>query len=177
MNGAVRIFLTLVGAVALSATAIFLVVMPMHRHTEENNATIEERRVQLVRLERVSARINDLQKEIGRLRDALAFFEDRLPEVKEIDVILREVWLIAEDKALAARRIQTLPAEVMPRYNCQPITMSLEGPFQGFYEFLLALERLPRITKVRQMQIAKSATQEGDVQVDLLMDIFFEKKP
>ena len=169
--------LTCLGAAVAAVVVVFLVIMPIQYRTQENAAATQERRAQLARLERVAVRINDLQKEIQRLQDALAFFEDRLPGAKEIDVILREVWLIAEDKALAARRIQTLPTEVMPRYNCQPITMSLEGPFQGFYEFLLALERLPRITKVRQMQIVKSATQEGDVQVDLLMDIFFEKKP
>jgi Tfp pilus assembly protein PilO len=74
---------------------------------------------------------------------------------------------------VADRRVEV--SETMPRYNSQPITLSLEGPFENFYEFLLGLERLPRLTKVRQMQVTKSPLAEGVVQVDLLMDIFFEK--
>jgi len=34
---------------------------------------------------------------------------------------------------------------------------------------------LPRLTKVRHMQVTKSPMVEGVVEVDLLMDIFFEK--
>ncbi|HUU93528.1 MAG TPA: type 4a pilus biogenesis protein PilO [Phycisphaerae bacterium] len=175
MRGPIRILLTVLGLVVVAAVMAVVVVVPVLRRTEADRIAIQDRRAQLVKLQRVAARINNLTKEIERLEEALAFFEDRLPEEREIDVILREVWLIAESKSMTPRSVRTNAPETMPRYNSLPITLSLEGPFGSFYEFLLGLERLPRLTKVRQMQVTKSPMTEGLVQVDLLMDIFFEK--
>lgn len=175
MKGPIRILLTVLGLVAVAAVTAVLVVVPALRQTEADRVAIQDRRAQLVKLQRVAARITDLKKEVERLEEALTFFEDRLPAEREINVILREVWLIAESKSLTPRSVRTSVPEPMPRYNSQPITLSLEGPFESFYEFLLGLERLPRLTKVRQMQVTKSPMTEGIVQVNLLMDIFFEK--
>lgn len=175
MKGPTRIFITALSMVVVAAVVAVLLIVPALRRTEADRAAIQDRRAQLLKLQRVGALISDLEKEIGRLQKALTFFEDRLPEEREIDVILREVWLIADSKSLTPRSIRTSEPETMPRYNSLPITLSLEGPFESFYEFLLGLERLPRLTKVRQMQVTKSPPAEGVVRVDLLMDIFFEK--
>jgi len=175
MKGSARILLTIAGVVILAAAVAVLVIVPMHSRMGEDLASIDERGAQLVKLEKVARRISDLQQGIQRLESALAFFENRLPKEREIDVILREVWQIAESKSLVTRSIRTTTPEALARYNCQPITLTLDGPFEGFYEFLLGLEQMPRLTKIRQMRLAKSATNEGQVQVTLVMDIFFEK--
>ena len=175
MKASMRVLVTALGMAVVTAVVAMLVILPLVLQTAADRITIQSHRAQLVKLQRVAVRISDLKDEVRRLEDALAFFENRLPEEREIDVILREVWLIAESKSLTPRSIRTSPSRTMPRYNSQPITLSLEGTFESFYEFLLGLERLPRITKVRQMQIAKSPVAEGVVQVDLLMEIFFEK--
>lgn len=174
MKGSMRILLTLLGIVVVTVAVVFVVVRPLGQRVAADQEAIRDRRDQLVKLQRVARRINDLQEEIKRLEDALAFFEDRLPQQREIDVILREVWVTAEARSLAARSIRTLKAETASRYNAQPISLTLEGPFAGFYEFLLCLEQLPRITKVREMQIQKSPTEPGAVLVDMVVDIFFE---
>jgi len=175
MKASTRILLTVLAVAAAVAAVFLLVVLPLGRRVESDRAAIQSRRAQLAKLERVTRRISDLHGEIQRLEEALEFFENRLPEKREIDVIVREVWLIAEAKLLASRSIRTEKSERMPRYSIQPVRLALEGRFESFYEFLLGLERLPRITKVRQMQIQKSPIQEGAVQANLLVDIFFEQ--
>jgi len=174
VKSSTRILLTLLGIVVATVAVVFVVVRPLGQRVAADQEAIRDRRDQLVKLQRVARRINDLQEEIKRLEDALAFFEDRLPQQREIDVILREVWVTAEARSLAARTIRTLKVETASRYNAQPISLTLEGPFAGFYEFLLCLEQLPRITKVREMQIQKSPTEPGAVLVDMVVDIFFE---
>ena len=176
MSGSTRIFLTIVATSILAAGATFLVGLPMHRRIQEDSAAIAERQSQLVALQNVSHKITDIQDEIRRLEEALAFFEHRLPQEREIDVILREVWRIAESKALVPRSIRTTAPETMARYSSQPITLSLEGSFESFYDFLMGLEQMPRLTKVRQLQISKMPTDDATVQADLLMDIYFEKQ-
>jgi Tfp pilus assembly protein PilO len=175
MKGSTRILLTLVAVVLAAAATTWFVILPMLQRAESDRAAVDDLRGQLVKLERVARRINDLQQEVTRLEGALAFFENRLPQEREVDVILREVWVIAEAKSLTPRSIRCAAPEAQARYSSQPITLTLEGPFEGFYDFLVSLERLPRLTKIRQMQITKTPMKEGIVQAELLMDIFFEK--
>jgi hypothetical protein len=52
--------------------------------------------------------------------------------------------------------------------------MSLAGDFKGFYSFLLALEKLPRITRVTQMQLTKINDKDGQMQATMTLSIFFE---
>jgi type IV pilus assembly protein PilO len=176
VSGSARIVITVIGIAVLAAGATFLVAMPMHRKIAENSTAIAERQSQLVQLQNVSNQITGIQDEIRRLQEALSFFEHRLPQEREIDVILRQVWRIAEAKTLVPRSVRTSTPETLARYSSQPITLSLEGTFEGFYDFLLGLEQMPRLTKVRQMQITKMPADDATVQADILMDIYFEKQ-
>ncbi len=60
-------------------------------------------------------------------------------------------------------------------YRAQPIAVSLEGSFLGFYSFLQALENQPRIMRVRKMALVKvKKGPPGNMQADFTMTIFFE---
>jgi type IV pilus assembly protein PilO len=176
MKGTTRILLILAAAGALTVGLIVIVALPLKRAADADRDVINERRGQLVSLQNVAVQITTIRDEIGRLQGALEFFEHRLPQQREVDVILREVWRIAEARSLVPRSVRTTAPETMAQYSSQPIALSLEGPFEGFYQFLLGLEQMPRLTKVRQIQISKMPAEEGIVQADILMDIFFEKQ-
>jgi Tfp pilus assembly protein PilO len=176
MSGLTRILMTTVLAVVLGGGIVFFVGGPLRRQTAADNAALEERRTQLVSLQEVAKTITNIKDEIGRLQEALNFFDHRLPKEREIDVILRQVWQIAESKSLTPRSVRTTAPETLARYSSQPIMLSMEGSFEGFYDFLIGLEQMSRLTKVRQMQITKVPTDDNLVSADLLMDIFFEKQ-
>jgi len=177
MKGSIRILLTAAAVVATVVVTVVVAVLPINRSRAEDLAVIRERREELVKLQQVTRKINDLKSEIDRLEKSLKTFEGRLPEDRKCDEVLGEVWKIAAANALTQRSVRTSPAESTARYNFQPVSLSFEGKFSSFYQFLIGLEQMPRITKVRQMQIAKTPRTEGEVQADLLVDIFFEKKP
>jgi hypothetical protein len=52
--------------------------------------------------------------------------------------------------------------------------LSLSGDFNGYYAFLLQLEKLPRITRVTQMKLEKINDRDGEMQAQLTLSIFFE---
>jgi hypothetical protein len=57
----------------------------------------------------------------------------------------------------------------------QPILMSLEGDFKGFYTFLQALERQPRIMRIGQMVIERFGDPaKGRIKAKFKMSVFFE---
>ena len=94
----------------------------------------------LADLERSTAGINDLNRKLGEVQKAVAFFESKLPQAKEIDKILKEVWQMAEANSLQTKTIKTMNSQHAANYSEQPIEISLSGDFNGFYAFLLQLE-------------------------------------
>jgi Tfp pilus assembly protein PilO len=72
------------------------------------------------------------------------------------------------------KTIKTLKSEQAPGCREQPIQMTLTGDFNGFYSFLLQLEKMPRITRINQMKLDRSGDQEGQIQAQMTLSIFFE---
>ena len=54
--------------------------------------------------------------------------------------------------------------------------MGLVGNFNSFYSFLLELEKLPRIMKIRELTLDKEAKNEGQIEADFIVSIFFQNK-
>ena len=132
------------------------------------------KRKELNDLRQATAGIEDVGRKTAELKQAIMFFESKLPQEKEIDKILKEVWQIAEANALLTRTVKTLRSERAANYSEQPIEMTLAGDFNGFYSFLLQLEKLPRITRVTTMNLSKITDKEGSMQAKLTLSIFFE---
>jgi type IV pilus assembly protein PilO len=128
----------------------------------------------LTNLRVATAGINDLKPKIDEIEHAIHFFESKLPQEREMDTILKEVWQMAQSDDLQTRSVKTLKAEKAAGYSELPIEMSLSGDFGGFYSFLLQLETLPRITRITQMKLDKIADRDGQMQVTMTLSIFFE---
>jgi hypothetical protein len=60
--------------------------------------------------------------------------------------------------------------------------MVLEGQFDGFYQFLLELENLPRITRVHKMKLQRAGTRgapsrelpSGAMRAEFTLSIYFK---
>ena len=138
-------------------------------------ATEQQRKqAQLVELRESTRDVEDLGQKIDELQQAIEFFEDKLPQEKEVDKVLKEVWQMAQANRLQTTRVKTLKTVPGPLYNEQPINMSLSGDFDGFYLYLQALEKLPRITRVTQMNLRKINGREGEMEAELTLSVYFE---
>src|SRR5438105_4439481 len=93
---------------------------------------IEAKTRMLSNLQQATAGIEDLNNKIAELQQAITFFESKLPQEKEVDSILKEVWQMAETNALTTRTVKTLHSQRNANYSEQPIQMSLSGDFKGF---------------------------------------------
>ena len=82
----------------------------------------------------------------------------------------------AEKHHLDTKLFKTLKPEPFAAYSEQPIEMTLEGDFDSFYQFLLELEKMPRITKIKVMQLEKSPDKEGMTKADMELSIYFDNK-
>ena len=141
---------------------------------QQKLAEIQQMDKALQNLQRATAGIDDLNRKITELQRAIDFFASKLPQAKEMDKVLTEVSQMADVNSLQSKTIKSLKTERGSSYSEQSIQMSLSGDFNGFYTFLLQLEKLPRITRITNMNLQKINDRDGEMQASMTMSIFFE---
>jgi Tfp pilus assembly protein PilO len=153
----------------------FFVMKPAVEKRAVRRADIERKKTELSNLRVATAGISDLERKITELQEAISFFESKLPEEREMDKLLKEVWKVAKDNHLHTKSIKTLKAERFAGYNEQPVEISLSGDFKpSFYSFLQQIEKLSRITRIHKMKLEKISSRDGEMHAELTLSIFFE---
>ena len=200
MKFGIREIVFIIILTAIPVGAWWFVFRPADARDAEMMKQIETRQQKLHALNRATATIGNLKMEIASLEEAIKFFRSKLPSEKEIDKVLQEVWRLAEANQLTTKSIRTIKVQSAAvtltdpngPYAEQPILIKLEGPFTGFYGFLLALESQPRIMRIQQMSIVeiskgggcrgkkasedeKAKVGKGYIRVDCLVSVFFER--
>lgn len=160
----------------------WFIYRPYNAHKDDLQRQIDAKQDKLWDLNRATATIGDLREEIASLEEAVGFFRSKLPNEKEIDKVLQELWRLAERNDLTTKSIRTISRNKQTSltdengpHGEQPIQMKLEGDFTGLYSFLLELENQPRIMRIVRMtvQTPKDAP-KGHIQTEIIMSIFFE---
>jgi len=174
MKFGIREIIFVVVMLGLLGSTNYFVFSKSNKKKADLLADIRQKQQALSNLQQATAGIEDLNNKIDELQKAITFFESKLPQEKEVDKILKEVWQMAEANQLTTKTIKTLKSQRGPSYSEQPIQMSLSGDFNGFYSFLLQLEKLQRITRVTDMNLQKINDHDGEMQAQMTLSIFFE---
>ncbi|OHB59511.1 MAG: hypothetical protein A2167_00190 [Planctomycetes bacterium RBG_13_46_10] len=150
-------------------------IKPANKYVAEKKQERDTKKAKLHELQEVKATTqSSLSSKLAQVEEAIKFFDSRLPPSSEIDRVLYDVTVIAQQRGLKPKTIRTLDIKSNGGYVEQPLKMELEGNFNSFYSFLLELERLPRITKIRQLQLDKQKGNEGQITADFIVSIFFQ---
>ncbi|HZZ44055.1 MAG TPA: type 4a pilus biogenesis protein PilO [Tepidisphaeraceae bacterium] len=160
--------------VGLLACTYLFVFKKAVAHRADLRAEIDRKETALSNLRQATAGVEDLNKMVVDLEQAIHFFDSKLPQEKEVDQILKEVWQLAAANNLTTKTIKTMKSEMNANYNELPIQLALSGNFYGYYTFLQQLEKLPRITRVTDMKLTKIDDRDGDMQAQMTLSIFFE---
>jgi type IV pilus assembly protein PilO len=166
-------FLLLIGLVF---SGYHFMIRPANQDLVLSRQRVEANLGKLNEFETATTAAEDISKQLSQLHDAIAFFESKLPPTNEIYRVLEHVTVIAQKQGLKPKSIKTLNRKHNSGYVEQPLCMKLEGDFNAFYSFLLELEKLPRIMKVRKLNLDKKAALEGLVAADCIVSIFFQNK-
>jgi len=166
-------FILLLGVALL---AYQYMIKPANRHLAEHKVRVRTKLAKLAEFEAATVAAEDLSKQLEQLQEAIGFFESKLPPTSEIDKVLRDVTVIAQKQGLKSKTFQTLKKKDNSGYIEQPLKMELVGNFNSFYSFLLELEKLPRIMKIRKLELKKQTKHEGQIAANFILSIFFQNK-
>ena len=166
-------FLLLIG---VAAAGYQYMIKPANRKLAEAKQKLEGKRAKLAEFEQATAEADDFNKQLEQLQEAVRFFESKLPPTSEVHKILEQVTVIAQRQGLQPKTIRTLVQKNNSGYVEQPMTMKLVGSFTSFYAFLLELEKLPRIMKLRELKLEKDSQGEGQIGAEFIVSIFFQNQ-
>lgn len=176
MTGGLRKAMFFALVVGITIVGYQYLIKPANKHLAEAKARVEAKMAKLADFEKATAAAEDLTKQLEQLQEAIAFFESRLPPKSQIHEVLEQVTVIAQKEGLKPKTIRTLAEKNNSGYIEQPLRMELEGNFKAFYSFLLELEKLPRIMKIRELEVNKQANNEGQIAANFVVSIFFQNE-
>lgn len=172
------LFLTIL---LLPVVSFFTIFKPQNTRIDQATAEIVHKRELLDQLRRETAKSKDLESINQALQERITLIESRLPTNKEVDLILRQVSALAIEAGLQPPTLKSDKPLAAARYREQPLVMSTAGQFEGFYDFLVALERLPRITRIVNMSIKENKqSRKGDepqpeITAEFTLSIYFRE--
>ncbi len=160
----------------------FYVFKPRNAEIRQAQREVEIKQAKLDKLREVTAKIDDIGLAIDQGRSAIDLVEAKLPSARDVEVILEDVWQHAAAARMTVKSIKSEKAVPAAGYMEQPLKISMEGYFDGFYQFLMAIENLPRITRIHQMKLERrtaksrndSDTPRGMLRADFTLSIYFE---
>ena len=175
MSPVIRQLVFFIVLLALPVASYFLVFKPQNVVIEKAKKEIELKESKLDKLREYTARTADLAKENDQIKAAIETIQSRLPSGKEMDNVLRQVSGIANKAGLTvpnfkkSDKVQTAGLALE-----QPTDIEMLGDFDGFYKFLLDLEKLPRITRIPDMEIKRMDKGNGEMKAKFVLSVYYE---
>jgi type IV pilus assembly protein PilO len=176
MTGGFRKAVFFVLLVGVAVVGYKYMIKPANRNLFEARERVQAKLDKLDEFEKATAAAEGLTKQLEQLQEAISFFESKLPPTSEIHKVLEQVTVIAQKQGLKPKTIRTLQMKDNSGYVEQPLKMGLVGNFNSFYSFLLELEKLPRIMKIRELKLDKEDEGEGQIEAEFIVSIFFQNK-
>ncbi len=174
MTGNFRKFVFFLLLVGVAVVGYQYMIKPANARLAESKSRVDAKLTQLAKFQEASTAAEDLSKQLEQLKEAMEFFESKLPPKSQIHEVLEQVTVIAQKQGLKPKTIRTLVKKDNSGYIEQPLKMTLEGNFGSFYSFLLELEKLPRIMKIRELELDRHKEGDGVITADFIVSIFFQ---
>ncbi len=174
----------LIVLLVVPVASYFYVFKPRNHEIKQAQIEVENKQAKLDNLREVTEKIDDIGLAIDQGRAAIQLVEAKLPSARDVEVILEDVWELAASSRLTVKSIKSEKPVPAAGYMEQPLKISMEGRFDGFYTFLLALESLPRITRIHELKLdrKKSGGRSGNdddpsgvMKIEFVLSIYFEQ--
>lgn len=161
---------------AVPISSYFLVFKPQNEEIARARKEIEHKQAMLEKLRQATARSEDLARSNEQIKDSISAIEARLPPSKDMDSILRQVASLAAETGL---KVPVFKKGEKPSAAGlameQPLDVEITGDFDGFYTFLLALEQLPRITRISNLEIQRSKDIDGEMKAKCVLSVYYQR--
>ncbi len=161
-------------ALALCIVAFVLLYWrPGLKKQDKLREEISRRELELNANRDVNTRLQVVTDNVQQLRLRLDRFDRQLPHREELGQFVKEITTLSQQTSL--RRLNNQPGDVRHHelFAERPITLSFEGNFADVFTFLRQAEEMKRLTRVRSLNLRSLDAQQGLVDVQVVLSIYF----
>jgi type IV pilus assembly protein PilO len=184
MRFGLRELLFFIVLLTVPVASYFYLFKPRNESIKRAREEIAVKQANLEKLAEVSASIDDIGLAIEEGREKVELIEAKLPSEQDVEGILEQVWQLAKRNNLNVQSVKSDKPVPAALYMEQPLKMSMNGFFDGFYQFLLELENLPRITRIHQLKLERTDPRAsvdkdlppGWMKAEFVLSIYFEQR-
>jgi len=173
MQFGIRELVLFLTVLLLPVVSYLLVFRPQSANIESAKIEIAHKQEMLSKLRVETARNDDLQLINEQITERIHTMESMLPSNKEVDQIVRQVSGLATESGLSSPTLKSTKPLAAAQFREQPLEMSIEGSWSGFYEFLLKIEQMPRITRIIDLKIEDTSSDDTEIKASFTLSIFF----
>jgi len=173
MQFGIRELVLFLTVLLLPVVSYMLVFRPQSANIESAKVEIAHKQEMLGKLRAETARNDDLLLINQQITERIDTMESMLPSNKEVDQIVRQVSGLAIQAGLSSPTLKSTKPQAAAQFLEQPLEMSIEGSWSGFYAFLLKIEQMPRITRIIDMKIEDTSNDETEIKASFTLSIFF----
>ncbi|MFW5653660.1 MAG: type 4a pilus biogenesis protein PilO [Planctomycetota bacterium] len=174
MNLGIREYLFILVLLSVPVASLFLVFKPRNEEIQAAKLEIENKSEMLSRLEIVSTQIDDLSSAISDGREAVQVIEAKLPNAENVDNVLSQLSQMGKRHNLNVDAVTPERKVPAAHYMELPIKVELTGDFDGFYNFLLDIEQMSRLTRMMELNMTRSGDENGEMKATFILSVYFE---
>jgi Tfp pilus assembly protein PilO len=118
-----------------------------------------------------------VEQKVNESRRKLERFDQRLPRQQDLGQFIGDITHLSQRSALRRWSTQThVPRPSDDRLLSElPIELHFEGEFPGVFAFLRQMEQMPRLTRVRDLQVKSKPNTPGEVEVQVSLAIYYSE--
>jgi Tfp pilus assembly protein PilO len=176
MSVGIRELVFLAVLVSMPVASYWFVFRPQNSDIEAARKEIEHKEQVLEKLSEAISRNEDLKRVNEEIEAGISLVESRLPDNKEVEVVLEQVATLARESKLALPKVKSAKPVPAAGYMEQPLEMLIAGDFDDFYAFLLKLEGLERITRMPDLKFKKLDDVDGSMEAAFTLSIYFDAR-
>jgi len=176
MQFGIRELVLFLTVLLLPVVSYLIVFRPQSANIESAKTEIAHKQEMLTKLRAETARNDDLQLINEQITQRIDTMESMLPSNKEVDQIVRQVSALAIESGLSSPTLKNAKPQPAAQFREQPLEMSIEGSWTGFYGFLLKIEQMPRITRIVDMKIEDTSNEDTEIKASFTLSIFFRNE-
>jgi len=151
INGAI-----LAGVAVVCAAFYFLLYTPQLQAIADREAELDTVRTELRKVKELAANIDELRDEAEKWEELVALFEERLPDEREIPLLLQNFESLGDEIGLRLQLSQ-LPTVTDQNKETIPYRVVCRGTFHEIVTFINVLERQQRYLRVSDLEIKEQS--------------------
>jgi len=164
---------TIAGTLGVAALFFVGIYLPQQRKLNHVALQVQQQRLQLSEAQRQYSQLTALNQRVEQLRARVADLNDRLSHPARLGGVLEQIVEKLNSARLATQEIRPQSPRIRDRYSELPVILSFRGSFADVCDFLISLENMHRLIKIKEVRLeAGGASAAPVIKANMVLNIY-----